>query len=732
MKKEDVILAIGSISCSTAIGFLFGAAVTSSPGKIAAASILGALPAAGISGIVIDHKATKKLSKVDRALAEKKVELNRLYRLEMKNEELIGDLKYHKAQLQGKTKELEQVGLFANVQTQQIDQLKSNIDKLKRAIASNQEEIDSLNSKLTEWARKYEEDLAEEIALEVARIKQTNIQQICHEDFNLLKEQRSLDAEYRRIILKCRDEVRLKTQGCRQAAENYNELLHKFRHQFSTESEALRKIIKLRETQIQFLQREKDGELLEPDYPKDSLDPIIKLGGAFAREVWDLSKQTIPLKLEGLKGDYNGISSIGFSYSSKHSPEAIIGFIKSQQERLTQHLGIHKITKFEKSPLSALLVVSFRVLPALTQDSIKELVGSGEEFLKWVGNQSYRFRLIAAPGFGKSPTIIVLVSHILKVGGKRANIPSGQLIPNIDLTLSYPGIDGSEKDINYPLEPFVKYRTWEDAHTSFAEFHDEWKYREKHREYRQSSFSLWVWDEFDNSLTSASNSRELGASFKECLKQAHHTNMGFIIAGQSVNTKALPGFTNNDRNTLFTEIVCGIPVIREFLDMYGKKLGSKKVATILANLDNIEEWTNSKNKAITDTAREYRVVLAVDEKSPKLFFLPNLDNYDLDKQTVSNSVKNRGAFLSTEGTDAVGQDNQPIAEAKSEEKLQPPQSQTPFTAYVSPTPIVQNNGKPHCPGCGSNKVGKKSKDRFVCKNLDCKRKTFVKSKAVWK
>ncbi len=121
MKKEDVILAIGSISCSTAIGFLFGAAVTSSPGKIAAASILGALPAAGISGIVIDHKATKKLSKVDRALAEKKVELNRLYRLEMKNEELIGDLKYHKAQLQGKTKELEQVGLFANVQTQQID-----------------------------------------------------------------------------------------------------------------------------------------------------------------------------------------------------------------------------------------------------------------------------------------------------------------------------------------------------------------------------------------------------------------------------------------------------------------------------------------------------------------------------------------------------------------------------------------------------------------------------------
>ncbi|MGB5971280.1 MAG: hypothetical protein WBG70_23415, partial [Spirulinaceae cyanobacterium] len=563
-------------------------------------------------------------------------------------------------------------------------------------------------------------------------IKQTNIQQICHEDFNLLKEQRSLDAEYRRIILKCRDEVRLKTQGCRQAAENYNELLHKFRNQFSTESEALRKIIKLRETQIQFLQREKDGELLEPDYPKDSLDPIIKLGGAFAREVWDLSKQTIPLKLEGLKGDYNGISSIGFSYSSKHSPEAIIGFIKSQQERLTQHLGIHKITKFEKSPLSALLVVSFRVLPALTQDSIKELVGSGEEFLKWVGNQSYRFRLIAAPGFGKSPTIIVLVSHILKVGGKRANIPSGQLIPQIDLTLSYPGIDGSEKDVNYPLEPFVKYRTWEDAHTSFNDFHDEWKYREKHREYRQASFGLWVWDEFDNSLTSASNPRELGASFKECLKQAHHTNMGFIIAGQSVNTKALPGFTNNDRNTLFTEIVCGIPVIREFLDMYGKKLGSKKVATILANLDNIEEWINSKNKAITDTAREYRVVLAVDEKSPKLFFLPNLDNYNFDKQTVSNSAKHQVPIDDKATTRDYQRTKRETAETESSKDSQSLPVELPENSMPPSGTSYQNTSKPHCPGCGSSNVGSRGKGRFTCKNSSCKRKSFSESKAVWK
>ena len=732
MKKEDLILTIGGISCSAAIGFLIGAAVTTSPGKIAAASILGALPAAGVSGFLIDNRATQKLSKVDRALQEKKTELSRLYKLEMKNEELLGDLKYHKAQLQGKTKELEQAGLFSTVQSQQIAGLKSNIEKLKKAIASNQEEIDSLNVELKEWARKYKEDLSEEISAEVARIKQTNIQQICIEDFSLLKEQRSLDNEYRRIILKCREEVRLKSQGCRQAAENYNELLHKFRHQFSEESTALRKIIELRETQIQFLQQEKDGELLEPDYPKDSLDPIIKLGGAFAREVWDLSKQSIPLKLEGLKGDYNGVSTIGFSYSSKHSPEAILGFIKSQQERLTQHLGIHKITKFEKSPLSALLVVSFRVLPSLTEDSIKELVGSSEEFLKWIGNQSYRFRLIAAPGFGKSPSIVVIVSHILKVGGKKANIPSGQLIPNIDLTLSYPGIDGSEKDTNYPLEPFVKYRTWEDAHTSFKDFHDEWKYREKHREYRQASFGLWVWDEFDNSLTSASNPRKLGESFKECLKQAHHTNMGFIIAGQSVNTKALPGFTNNDRNTLFTEIVCGIPVIREFLDMYGKKLGSKKVATILANLDDIEEWINSKNKNISDTAREYRVVLAVDEKSPKLFFLPNLDNYSFDYKTVSNLAKDRSTLAQEKCSDSKDMKGHALTKPHSEQGFHSVASQSPSTASPTPSPNVPNSSKCHCPSCGSDKVVRRGKGKYGCKNPKCKRKTFVESKAVWK
>ncbi|MGB3691172.1 MAG: hypothetical protein WA999_00500, partial [Spirulinaceae cyanobacterium] len=525
----------------------------------------------------------------------------------------------------------------------------------------------------------------------------------------------------------------LKTQGCRQAAENYNELLHKFRHQFSTESEALRKIIKLRETQIQFLHREKDGELLEPDYPKDSLDPIIKLGGAFAREVWDLSKQTIPLKLEGLKGDYNGISSVGFSYSSKHPPEAILSFIKSQQERLTQHLGIHKITKFEKSPLSALLVVSFRVLPALTQDSIKDLVGTPEEFLQYLENQSYRFRLIAKPGSGKSPTIIVLVSHLLKIGGKVANKPTGRKVPLMNIKVSYPGRDGSEKDVNYPLDPFLHYRTWEASHQSFVDFEKEWKYREKNVAYRKEIFDLWVWDEFDNSLMSASNPKELGEKFKTCLKQAHHTNMGFIIAGQSVNTKVLPGFTNNDRNTLFTEIVFGAKMIREYVDMYGKKLGNKNIEKIGSTLEDIEEWIINQNKLIGNEAKEYRLVLVADERSPKLFFLPSLDSYSFDYDTVSLAQERSNEFKCPSAAQ-LGQAIEGVnPEALTSREMSDPtefRTDFPIGGSLSRQSDVQDTIKYHCPSCGSGNTKPRGKTRFYCLNSNCQQKTFSRSTAV--
>ena len=723
MKKEDLILAIGGISCSAAIGFLIGAAVTSSPGKIAAASILGALPAAGVSGFLIDNRATKKLSKVDRALAEKKVELNRLYKLEMKNEELLGDLKYHKAQLQGKRKELEQAGLFANIQSQQIDSLKSNIKKLTRAIASNQEEIDSLNAQLTEWARKYQEDLSEEIAAEVARIKQTNIQQICNEDFSLLKEQRALDNEYRRIILKCREEVRLKSQGCRQAAENYNELLHKFRNQFREESEALRKIIELRETQIQFLQKEKDGELLEPEYPLKTHDSVVRLAGDFCRNLWELSNKQLPLKLEGISGDYNGVCNAGFSYGVNQAPEEIVGVIKSNCDQLCKLVGIHKITRVEKLPIAPVIAVSFRREPAIKDNDIERLVGSPEALAKFLRNNKINYRLMGESNSGKTPTKATLVSHILRNGGHQGNAPNLPKCPHMLVNVSCPGVHTSMKDgDDYPLKPLVKYATEETAHQSFKDAIADIKYREKNPNYAREFFQLWVWDEIDNTVNSSKD--KLADSLAWIGKQAGHKSVGWVISGQSLMTSALKGWNAGIR-AQFTEIYVGFESSFTFLERYGKEFYSKETIENYKNqLVEIQNWANEKNEITKDKSKRYNLLMIRTKFAPKFFWCFDYDDNEIDFVSISNSEKLSREFK--RGRVGVAPQGNGAAKSETVASIDIPASQdlTPDLPMEG-TPQKGSSGtKYHCPSCNTEGKRKKAKDRFYCDNPACKQKSF--------
>ena len=708
--KDDLAILIGSGMLGASLCFGLGMAVRAKPAQILLSSLAGSIPGALISYQVTDSINSKKQRQLIDA---------------------------HRRELEDIKAVLARVTKTNNSLTKELrlaSQLRNKLSKLETALDERLEQIKVLEEANQEWEQGFDSLLEKQSSIKGEAIAQKKIQEEVvsifdhHNEFTQRAIKIALDMK---AVL---EEADGKNEGLikrdKEAMLHFIDSMDESDTALNEAKAAFEEEKNILKAQIQYLERQVNGELLEPVYGQHGYDIPAQIATDLCRELWN--SYQIPLRLEGVKGDSRGLMIAGYGYGSNQSSTALVSLIKEHSKALCKQLGIHQITKVEKLPIAPVIAVSFRREPALKQDNIKELVGSSEEFLKWIGNQSYRFRLIAAPGFGKSPSIVVIVSHILKVGGKKANIPSGQLIPNIDLTLSYPGIDGSEKDTNYPLEPFVKYRTWEDAHASFNDFHDEWKYREKHREYRQGSFGLWVWDEFDNSLTSASNSRELGASFKECLKQAHHTNMGFIIAGQSVNTKALPGFTNNDRNTLFTEIVCGIPVIREFLDLYGKKLGSKKVTTILANLDDIEEWINSKNKNISDTAREYRLVLAVDEKSPKLFFLPNLDNYSFDYQAVSNSVKNRSTYSQKASPDGKSLKEPATTVTQPKKGFQQAPLLSPSTAYATPSTQVQNNSKCHCPSCGSDKVIKKGKGKFGCKNPNCKRKTFVESKAVWK
>jgi hypothetical protein len=160
-----------------------------------------------------------------------------------------------------------------------------------------------------------------------------------------------------------------------------------------------------------------------------------------------------------------------------------------------------------------------------------------------------------------------MLSEILKVGCTVGNTGKGRKVPHTLVTVSYPGAASSVKDENYPLEPFLKYGDTTAALKSFGDATADGKVRETNSRYKNDFFQIWIWEEFDNTINSAAHPKALGEKIKHILKQFGHLNVGWIVSGQSVMTKQIPGFTNDDR-TLFTEIIISPNKVRKYLNTY--------------------------------------------------------------------------------------------------------------------------------------------------------------------
>jgi hypothetical protein len=159
--------------------------------------------------------------------------------------------------------------------------------------------------------------------------------------------------------------------------------------------------------------------------------------------------------------------------------------------------------------------------------------------------------------------------------------------------------------------------------------------------------------------------------------------------------------------------------------MYVKKYARGKnsdanLAKLERNLDDLETYIEGVNDRITDDARLLRIALIVDEKSPKLYFLSNLDNVNFDDVAISESEnKASGILLSTKSQSAqahTGSKRQTLDIAElSTGKLN------------EPKPTMQ--GIAHCPHCGNSEMSFLAEQRYKCKPC-CKK--ISPSKVVFK
>ncbi|WP_298913504.1 hypothetical protein [uncultured Nostoc sp.] len=576
-------------------------------------------------------------------------------------------------------------------------------------------------AELREFSDSFNQRLDTELTQEFTAKKEQIIQQEVGKEFELTQEAFAVIEQMQSLV----KEVYERHQGQRHLLLNtHSQYLDHHNSAIAKHQEAYDTLLEVKdglELRVRMLEQQLQGDLLEPVYGDFGFDINGKIANEIARTLF--SDIRLALNVKGFQIKPDGVVDVGYEYSRSVDPQAVVDAIKRHSEILTKKLGLFKITSVRKLEITDCVVVSYRMEPAIKADEIKLMVGTPEEFINYIVSSPVRYRLIADPGMGKTPTSAVMISEILKTGCTRGNTGKGERVPHTLVNVSYPAAVGSLKDSSYPLEPFLKYGDTTAAIKSFEDCLDDGKFRIQNTQYAANYFQIWVWEELDNTLNSSSEPYETGENFKKILKQFGHNNIGWIVSGQSVMTKQIPGFTNDDRS-LFTEIIIGIPKIRHYLNTYGKgKNSESNLAKLARNLDAIEEYIDHKNELVTDDARLLRVALVVDSRSPKLYFLPNLDRVNFNYQEIE-SVKRLARLAKSPDT---------IGNGLATETSKPRTVSTGTMASLPPILTIegsyQSGTSPHCPHCGSANLKLQNDNRYRC--LNCKKRT-VSNKIVWK
>lgn len=687
--------------------------------KDASIASLLAVPAALITHVVTDSKNQKqlresdsKLSKALRELDTANKSVNRLTELESKSQQLSISLE--------ETKKALDLAVEAHKTTCNVNQdMKEQSTTLQGQIAAFKSEIELLQLEVEEWESQFSDrlELAADAKFQVA--KKAEIQKIFDEHDAITSQAMQMFQELQQWGQKVAHGHQVKREIIKEMASNYNQNLDEFANAARTEINGHIGRIELLNERIARLQQKLNGDLIEPELLEVAYSVEGRIANDIAKEIF--STLQISLAVKGYHTRSDGSTDVGYGFSRSMGSVALVDVLKRHSDSIAQSLRIHKITAIKKLEIDTnMIVLTFRREPTLKDDGAKLLAGTADEFIKYVVSHPIRYRLIADPGVGKTPTTAVMLSAILKEGCRRGNTARGKKVPHTLVSVSYPGAMSSLKDSDYPLERFLKYGTTTAAIKSFDDALEDWQYRQQNIKFAEEFFQIRVWDELDNTINSADDPMAISEKLKKVLKQGGHSNIGWIVSGQSVMTSQIKGFKDDDRS-LFTEIIIGIPKIRMYVKKYARgKNSDTNLAKLERNLDDLEAYIEGINDRITDDARLLRITLIVDEKSPKLYFLPNLDNVDFDEVAISESEnKVSGILLSGMSQSAQAQTG------SKRQTVDIPMAST--GEPNEPKPTMQ--GVAHCPHCGNSEMSLLAEQRYKCK--PCSKKISL-SKVVFK
>ncbi|MBD2441004.1 hypothetical protein [Nostoc sp. FACHB-110] len=603
---------------------------------------LGAICGGFVTYLVTDAKLQKELikaAKVARSASDNLHSvINKYEASKAKTAKLNSELSALKDELKEARNTINSLGHTKIENSVMVAHLNSKLDeyqaKLTQIFTQSQKDkqkIEYLESEIEQWEFNFKSAVDAEANKRFQLAKQTELEKIYSEHDSITTEAMQLFRRLQNWSEKVAHGHASKAEIIKSLASGYNQNLDEVSKAITSERQNYLEQIELLNERIAQLQRELQGDLLEPVYGEFGFDANGRIANAIASWLW-FQKQ-IPLKVTGIE-ETDSVVTAGYGYSRTMSPEAIAKLIKDCSPEITRNLGIYSVESAKKLAVTDCLVVKFRKdRPARKADK-GSLYRSQQDFINYLLSQPIRWRIVGEPGAGKTPTVLVLMSHIFKRGFLTGNTPNGKKLDFTEIAFcnSLAGISvKNSTDLDFCLR-------WQSAGRGFQGLADEYQFRKSstNSNYKDSVGYIWVCDEFDNAIDTVGN--DGGKQFKQVLKDGGHINMGVIIMGQSGMVSTTKGLTIDDQKML-TNVYIDPVSIRTFLTQYGDRFYSKSaVEKALATLEQIELEMEEQNEIICDTAREFRIAMVTADRSPVFYQLPYFDGIDIDLAGYQESL----------------------------------------------------------------------------------------------
>jgi hypothetical protein len=701
MKNQKGLLIGSGFAASV---FVFGITSGLISPKDAAIASLFAVPSALTAHIVTDSIAQKRINQADDRVKglQKKLDnalskTDALEELEKNCWNLAKELNMVRSALDlavGEHQKASDLNLY----------LQQTVTTLQAELEASQGKVEELQAECEAWEEEFSDRVESAADAKFQVAKKAEIQKIFDEHDAITSQAMQLFQELQQWGQKVAHGHTAKREIIQNLARSYNENLLDFGESVKKEHAAHVAHVEDLNERIAMLQQQLAGDLIAPEYGQFGFDQNGRIANAIAEWLWNHHK--IPLKVTGFEVSPDGTLTTGFIYPRSLPVEVLAKQIEKDSSTIARSLGLYALEKPTKLQIADVFTVRVRrERPARKADK-GSLYRSSQEFVKYILSQPVRLRIVGEPGAGKTPTVAVLLGHILSRGFLEANTPNGRKLPYCIVESCNPLAGISVKNAN-DLDFCLK---WNSGAKGFKGLAQEYRFRKDsaNAEYKNQVGYIWVADEID--VTMADLTKDEAKPFKDALKDGGHINLGVIVMGQSANVSTSKGLSIDDQKML-TNIYIDPVSIRTFLTQYGERFYSKRaVEKALSTLEELELEIEEKNEVICDTAREFRIAMVTASRSPVFYQLPYFDSVEIDTQTYQETLDKVALIRASQ--------QQSVATAdKLEALLDIEIASTVAGAGATPTQVS-------CPKCASTskRNGKTSTgvQKYLCKNADCK------------